>query len=179
MTLTVHQQMLAHMSDMRTALGLRFMWFIHVTLKDNLPGILLEGLQPKTDMAAPDEVVAALGYGASSIICLTPLGTQRVCPPVKEGKKACLAFFRDDLPERLGLDWSFSYMTNFAEERSSPHRPIEDIFLELVIQNGTFVSYDSIPPQHLRLFVNGVAPHDVEKWPMLSPQSIEQAYTFP
>lgn len=176
----IDEQILRDHAEMRTALGQRYRWFCHVTPIGNLVGIRRDGLQPRSDRAAPDIVVRQFGADASNIICLSPLGAQDVGPPVQQGNRVCLAIENTGLPERLGLDWSFDGTIGLPAvlRRDHPEWSVPLIFVTVVHRRGSVISYDPIHRNALRVFAKDCPPHDLMRWPMLADTTDNDLVTF-
>lgn len=174
---------LQDMTAMRMALGHRFFWFTHLTQIENAQSIRTGGLIPKSHAGLPREVLAILGSDAANIICLNPLGSEAVGPPVQTGKRICLAICRNALPKRIGLDWSYGSMVNRAhgywQAQPAQSKSVAQAFVDVVASWGSVVSYDLIPPEALRVLTKDTPPNDINRWPFLISTKDEQLHVFP
>lgn len=105
----IHADLLAGMPAVRAAVTRRYAWFIHVTPIANLTNIRSEGLQPRSDAGPPPEVISALGPAGKNILCLHPLGAKLHPKGTKSPPLVSLAIYFEDLPQRIGLDWSYCW----------------------------------------------------------------------
>jgi hypothetical protein len=99
------------------------------------------------------------GGTAASSLPLTP-------PP----SRVTLAIFRDDLPRRIGLDFSQMGAYGLADvlRKERPDRPAVEIFVEVARRQGSIIGFDPVPPSTLRAFVGGCPPHNPVAWPLLT-----------
>ncbi|MBZ9940151.1 hypothetical protein LB533_03430 [Mesorhizobium sp. BR1-1-13] len=155
---------------MRTAIGSRFKWYYHLTPIGNADDIRAQGLLPHSDANAPQQVLDAFGAHARKIVCVNPLGTDIVPPPVQSGPFICLAFENEALPRYVGLDWSYGTATEIAQvlRNEDPSKPAADIFVEAIKRRGSMIAYGPISPGALRVYTKGSLPHDPTRWPCLS-----------
>ena len=152
------------MQRIRTAIASHYDFLVHCAPQDRVPSILMEGLQPSNPGAALDAdmecVKRFLGSAYPPILCFTP-PEQRIKLGLVE-----FAIATADLPERVGIDWSFSeywwWVDN--EHRQNPDESIEQIVLRAFGVFRSIVTYDSVPSSLLRVRVQDstVDPHT---WP--------------
>lgn len=145
-------------------------WFLHVKPIAQFDAIKAQGLQPRHQgCAAKPEVIAALGDAAVNIICLRPKGTFDTTP--RRGQTMYLmAVHRDDMPARLGLDWSYdgNWTLTPILQHDHPNASKEEIFCEIIRRRGSVVSYDAIPATALRVWNKGASQDDPAQWPKIT-----------
>jgi len=147
-----HLELLNDMSGVRAAVINRYPWLVHVTPAGNLPNIRANGLRPRFDAAPPQEVVTLLGVAGGNIICLHPLGAA-LCPRgTKQPPLISLAVRGEDIPARIGLDWSYSW--EIVQGRMELHRamPTTESVQRIAHDLGSIGSCDVIPSNNLRVF---------------------------
>lgn len=166
----VYDEHLTRMADMRMAVGMRYKWYVHLAKAARISNIVADGLQPLKDTGAPDIVKQYLGEDGANRICFNPLGTLLVPGPVEPGPYYLLALEREHLPRRIGLDWSYggSYSSAGVYEKDFRGMSPEDIFLKSVHEYGCIISYDPVPPAHIRAFAVGSRAHNPLTWPPLN-----------
>lgn len=179
--MTSHADLLNAMPPLRTALILRYKWFIHETPEGYINKIRANGLLPNRDAPEPPEVREALRSDHVPILCLHPLGA-KLCPggaaatlvlPLGQDAPPRVSFAVDapDLPQRIGLDWSYEWREQENELRANAHLP-PDAFIEIAVQLvdkfGSVAAYDGIAPNKLRVFCNGDPPANPSGWSSLN-----------
>jgi hypothetical protein len=160
--MVTHVELIENFDVVRRCLADRFNSFIHVTPFTNFERIRTEGLIPHRDMAPPVEIVEILGARAGEILCLHPLGSARRSAGTKEPPLISLAVLAADLPERVGLDWSYSCEIVIGRMQLWPQMPIHEFVGRISNEFGSIISYDRIPPEKLRLLCR----HDPPTYPL-------------
>ena len=132
------------------------------------------GLELHCDAAPPPQLLQYLGSEAGNIVALHPLGAK--LRPRGGGKPplVTLALSAEDLPKRVGLDWS--YIPHPAEPPRAFGDTLERIVLFNARQFGSVISYDAIEPAKLRIFVKGKSPIDPLAWPSLADANLKDAF---
>ena len=175
--LPTHADFLDHMDQVRDALKDRWKWVIHATRDENLPGIRSQGLTPKPVLAkTPDEVRNKFSECAS-ILLLHPLGA-KLCPHpatdpslvrgVDPPSIISLAAGIDDLPNQVGLDWSYCWECAKKYIQEHPDLSIGQLTARLTDKYGSIAVYERMPPRVLRVYCRGDAPADPLGWKGLS-----------
>jgi hypothetical protein len=176
-----HADLLDDMPLLRAALIRKYTCFLHETPEVNINGIRRYGLLANRDAAAPPEVQTALDLQQVPILCLHPLGARlrprgaasTLCLQIDqpEPPRVSFAFLAPDLPQRVGLDWSFEWHRQEAELRANEEMPLE-AFVELAVQlvndYGSIAAYDRIGPECLHVFCNGDPPANPLEWRTLN-----------
>jgi hypothetical protein len=176
-----HADLLNNMVLLRAALIQRYKWFIHETPDVKIPDIREVGLRANRDAAAPAEVKEFFGANEVPILCLHPLGA-KLCPPAahatleepKIGQRisfASLAVKACDLPQRLGLDWSYAWNileTTILENTEIPLPELVALAAQLVNEYGSVAAYDTIDPKKIRVLCRGQPPTNPRGWSMLT-----------
>jgi hypothetical protein len=160
--MVTHTDLLRDMWAVRAQLVLRYEWFIHVTAEKNLQNVLLNGLNPHSDAAAPAEVVTELGQQAENILCLHPLGAKIHPAGLSEPPLVSFAVRAEDLPAKVGLDWS--YMWPMVLGRMDLYTTIPELIPNVAHSLGSIVSYDKVEPSVIRVFCKGNRPSDPLTW---------------
>jgi hypothetical protein len=182
MSLELHLSLLTPggMASARRALLIRHSWFLHVSEVSSLEPIKTRGLEPRNPGgAAPDLVIERLGPRANEIICLRPSDTFDTTPQ-KDGKRFLVAVRGDDLPARIGLDWSFPYCWNLAAILKQDHPAMTDdqVFCETMRRAGSLASYEPIPPSVLHAWSKGTPRAEPWAWPKLADVDFEDIEFF-
>ncbi|MER9065996.1 hypothetical protein NKH84_05430 [Mesorhizobium sp. M0902] len=169
----LNADVLNNMPAFRSELIRRFTWMIHSTPASNLTSIRQLGLVPNQDAPPSPEVRQRFGHG--KIVCLHPLGSKFSPKGAastitfehgQELKLVSLAIDTRDLPNDLGLDFSYSWQdatNHLAASTKSAHETAGDIAHML----GSVVSFNTIAPDKIRVFANGSAPASPLTWPPL------------
>ncbi len=176
--MNTHEDLLKCMEGFRATLSLRFKWFIHETPFVFIDIINSTGLVPKSDAAPPAEVKAHLRSERVPILCLHPLGAKLIPRGAAnslvvaigdpEPQRVRLAISSEDLPKRIGLDWSFEWSRQEARIRGNTNLPIEAVGCELADEFGSIVSYDPISANLLKVCTHGVDSDLPDIWPNLN-----------
>jgi hypothetical protein len=164
----IQEEFFTDMNGMRDALGMAYKWFIHVTPLDRVQSICQRGLLPHADAATNDFVRRHIG-GCGEIVCFHPLGALMVPGGTAASPLVTLAIVRDDLPLRIGVDFSQMGAYGLAEElrKDRSERSAAEIFVEVARRLGSIISFDAVRPSALRAFVGGCPPHNPLTWPLL------------
>ncbi len=159
--INIHAEFLKLTPKFRLELSANYKWFIHVTPFSNLSGIRANGLLPMQDAHPPGEVESYVGSADVPILCLHPLGSQ-ISPRgaekslilplgAPEPKRIKLAVASRDLPEKVGLDWSYAWEFQKARLQSADRERLHVIGCAVAHEFGSIVSYDSISSTLLRI----------------------------
>lgn len=159
--INIHAEFLKLTPKFRLELSAKYKWFIHVTPFSNLSGIRANGLLPMQDAHPPVEVESYLGSADVPILCLHPLGSQ-ISPRgaekslilplgAPEPKRIKLAVASRDLPEKVGLDWSYAWEFQKDRLQSADRERLHVIGCAVAHEFGSIVSYDSISSTLLRI----------------------------
>lgn len=170
----VHTEFLKLMPKFRSELFARYKWFIHETPFSNLSGIKEKGLLPMQDARPPEEVSSYFGTADVPILCLHPLGSQ-LCPRgaekslvlplgAPEPRRVKLAVSARDLPEKIGLDWSYAWDIQKARLQLADRERLHVIGCAVAHEFGSIVSYDSISSTLLRICTKPDASIDPSCW---------------
>jgi hypothetical protein len=118
----------------------------------------------KQDMRAPDDVAAVIQ--TSKILCLHPVGSTLSPQGMSAAPRMKLSIRSEDLPDRVGLDWSYSY--DLVRGRMELYRdsPLGDFVQTIAQEWGSIVSYDVIPPSNLRVRCKN-SNENPREWPLL------------
>ncbi|MCA0032640.1 hypothetical protein [Mesorhizobium sp. B263B2A] len=144
-------------------------WFVHVSGLDRLAGLKASGIEPRNPGATIDAVIAAaLGDGSGAIVCLRPIFAFNTRPN-RDYPQMLLSISNSDLPQRIGIDWSYPGSWNLVDvkQREAPEMRIDVIFAHVVQQSGSIASYDLIPAEVVRVWAKGTPENDPSKWPSL------------
>lgn len=181
-----HADLLTHMPRVHAALTNRYKWFIHTTPEQNLERICREGLRPNRDQRPYPEATAALGEGAGSILCLHPLGA-RLCPGgaaanlllplgAQGPRRISLALASEDLPNRVGLDWSYDWPGVQQRLAQNPNWTVEEAIVNIATEYGSIASYLHIEPNRLRVFCVANQPANPLSWVPLTLASARDVF---
>jgi hypothetical protein len=165
------REFLTNMPVVRTALVARFAAFLHSTPFANIDSIRAIGLEPRVDMRAPTDIMEVVG--TSAILCLHPVGSQLIPGGTKSGSLMTLAIRNEDMPARLGLDWSYSYEQVRGRMELYREMPIGELTCRIADQWGSVVSYDVILAPILRVRCRDSV-ENPRDWPLLSMVTNEQ-----
>jgi hypothetical protein len=171
-------QHLVHFTpEVRAAVLCRFKWFVHSTPDRNLDSIRQDGILANRDVTPSSRMIAA-GANEHRISCFVPLGSRlspkpayNTGPVLPMGAPdpyfVSLAVEDQNMPMRLGIDWS--YYGNEAERLvdREPDLTSEAAALRLLHECGSVVSYDAALPSSVRIFCIGNPPLDPLAWPCI------------
>lgn len=172
----IHERLLcdAGMRSARQALIDRYKWFYHTTEKRLFEQIQREGLTRKEPFAEFPEIVRnKLGSSARCVVCLWPPETREMRIS-KQPPWIRVAISASDLPSRIGLDWSYRDWWNRAPEFASA-MDLTDVFLKVVREAGSVVSYEHIPASCLRVCPANAPNSDPSDWPLLPESTVDDA----
>jgi hypothetical protein len=117
----------------------------------------------------------------SHILCMHPLGAKLCPPPVCNSissetdiKIVTFAVFMIDIPPRVHVDSSYSW--DYQRGIAARGLQGEALAKYLIFEMGSFVSYDVIPPENLRVFCEGDQPSNPLSWRPF--QSAKNSYRF-
>ena len=159
------------MVSARAAMLRNYRWFVHTAPISAFDSINKIGLEPRRPRhwsgPPPATVIRRIGRHPDRVIFLWPKGESILSVGADEGEKLFrVALKPDDLPVRLGVDWSFpDAWTKAARHRNAnPLRDIGEIFAFVAEECGSFVVYDPIPPEALVVCPLGGANADQSEW---------------
>ncbi len=175
--MATHVELLKNMDAVWAALITRYTWFIHVTSLSKIPDIRKTGIEPRDKGSPPSEVTTELNAAARNIVCLHPLGARMQPGPSGESPYATLAIRYDDLPKKVGLDWSYCWETVNRKFSDCPDLDMDLFVSHIVLELGSIVSYERIEPQKLRAYCIGRPPTNPIYWPELSKTLDEHVYS--
>jgi hypothetical protein len=168
------------LSAARQALITRYPLFRHVTTFTAIESIRMHGLQPKWPGGTPPKIVRDIvGDDAQHILCVHPIGAFEVFT-AKDPPRCKLAVSGNDLPERIGLDWSNAGCWDLARiiYEDDPRKNPSDAFAEVATRRGSVVAYDGIRASVLRV-CPASAPHSAASvWPLLQDLSNDEIAQF-
>ena len=157
----------------RRAIIFNYGWAIHVSPIDHLEKIRREGLIANRDAGIPAELHGLVPE--TKVLCLHPLGAAACPPPVcntiehrPEIEMITFAVHKDDVPKRVHLDWSNAWRQQESLIWRNAQLPAEEIVRRALVEYGSFVSYDTITPDKLRVFCKNSQPTNPLSWPALS-----------
>ncbi len=155
----------------RRAIVPNFGWAIHVSPEVHLSSIRQKGLIASRDAWVPEELKDLVPD--SHILCMHPLGAKLCPPPVcntigdaSGTRMVTFAVETKDIPQRVHVDWSYSW--EMQKGRIDEALTGEEIARQLITAFGSFVSYDTVSPDKLRVFCEGTQPANPASWPVLS-----------
>jgi hypothetical protein len=169
------EELICNMRAVHAALVSRYTWFIHASPDVYIESIRKNGLLPNRDAERPQYVIEAGITG--KLLCLYPLGASRQAPPAastltlpmgQDPNFVSYAVMRQDLPLRVGIDWSFEREKVEKFMVDNPHLSVGDAALAIAYEYGSIVSYSEVPPDKLRVFCNGDPPTNPLGWKMLT-----------
>jgi hypothetical protein len=159
-------------SIVRRAIIFNYGWAIHVSPKDHLDSIRRDGLIANRDAGIPDDLQGLVPQ--PKVLCMHPLGAKLCPPPVcntieyrPEIEMITLAVGWEDIPQRVHLDWSNAWPYQAQKIRDNYRVAVDEIVRLLLVDQGSFVSYDKIPPEKLRVLCEGCQPTNPLSWPAL------------
>jgi hypothetical protein len=163
----IYEELFRNLRSSRDALADSYQWFTHDTPYDRLAKIRRDGLVPHLVSNCPPEVVDRFGECGRKIVYLHPIGAE-----LRPQSSQCPPFFRlglsgSDLPERVGLDWSYDWTLARIIRDDFHDRSCYDIIREVARRRGSIAAYDRIPASKLRVWKVGL-PDDPAHWPQLA-----------
>jgi hypothetical protein len=177
MALDIYDELFEAMKAGRNALASSYPWFTHDSSLCKLPKVRKDGLVPHEVSACPPKVLIRLGESGKRIICLHPVSAER-CPRSSEYPPFVrLGVSGADLPDRVGLDWSYNWNLARIIREDFPDKPRDDVLLEVARRMGSIAAYDGIPASKLRIWRQGL-PNDPAQWPKLDEIMDTEAETF-
>jgi hypothetical protein len=84
-------------------------------------------------------------------VCLHPVGAALRPHSSKYGRLIRLAVSGADLPDRVGLDWSYDWNLARCIRKDSPDKSCNDILFDVARRRGSVAAYDGIPASKLRI----------------------------
>jgi hypothetical protein len=165
------KEILTNMPDVRAAFAARFPAFFHVTAYAYVASIRQHGLRPHKDATAPVDILSEIN--TSDILCLRPMGSDLSPIGMAKPPLITLAVISGDLPPRVGLDWSYSYELVRGRMKLYPNLPLSDFVNAIANELGSIVSYDTVPPESLRVRCVDCS-DDPRTWPHLNSVSDEK-----
>lgn len=146
----------------------RHKWVFHDTSYDAMQNIQITELDVRDpgviDPQLLDLIDQTLGRQARQMVCLKP-AISRVAGS-SFGLQVRFALCRDDLPVRIGVDWS-NDATALAQNKLSGDVPADEAFVKVVEEAGSLASYDPIQPSLLRISPAAAPDSDPATWPRL------------
>jgi hypothetical protein len=176
----IHIELLTNMDGVKTTLVRKYLWFGHETETKNTNSIRKSSLKPGPDTPPPHEVLEVLGDDGRQIVCLHPIGSSLRRSGTGEPPFAHLAISADDLPLRVGLDWSDSYSWSLAKtiRKTERTKPSLEVCADVAYRSGTVVSYDEISARKIRVCRRGDPKDDPSKWGILSETPDDEVQHF-
>lgn len=160
-----HLTLLRAMPDIRAELMQRFAAFRHITAYTRLNEIRTTGLTLRQYEHCPAEVFSELGATGDHIVCFWPFGAKLSPSGTSEPPLMSLAIAATNLPQRIGLDWSYSWeiVTNSRMQLYSGDTPAQFAY-RIANDLGSIVSYEAIGPDHLLVRCKGQAKDQPLAW---------------
>ncbi len=106
-----------------------------------------------------------------SVINLALASGAPVCDTIEyrpEIEMVTFAVHKDDIPRHVQLDWSNAWPLQSGLIQRNALLPSEEIVRRVLVEYGSFVSYDTIMPDKLRVFCRGSQPNNPQSWNALS-----------
>lgn len=157
------------MASAREALIREHRWFLHVTALQHYDKIKIEGLRRHNPgCAAPALVIERLGATATAVVFFRPQHSFDTTPQ-RDPSRVLLAIERDNLPAKIGLDWSYDGCWNLARilNEETPTMTNEHIFCAVVTRWGSVMSYEAIPAVNIRVWTRSSSREDPSGWPYI------------
>jgi len=156
-----------------------YSWLMHEAPFASVNEIREHGIQPRIPYYEIPQIVTNAFGNVDGIVCLNPVGSRPAGSSSTENTFR-LGLRAADLPERLGLDWS--YPESWAL-RNITEAQIEDwgksgAILYVVDDTGSIVSYSSVDPSLLRVCTHGKHGKFPSTWPMLTDVNNNQIATY-
>jgi hypothetical protein len=156
----------------RRAIIFNFAWATHISPIDHLEKIVGKDWSNR-DAPILDELRGLVPE--PKVLCLHPLGVA-ACPPAvcytiearPEIERVTFAVHKDHIPRRVQLDWSNTWPQQESLMWRNAQLPAEEIVRHVLVEIGSFVSYDAITPDKLRVFCKGSQPKNPLSWPAIS-----------
>jgi hypothetical protein len=173
--------LISDMPAVHAALVSRYTWFIHASPDVYIEHIRRNGLLPNRDAAQPQYVIDAGMTG--KLLCFYPLGASRQAPPAastltlpmgQDPSFVTFAVMREDLPPRVGIDWSYERAEVERFLVNNPSYTVGEAALTVAHEYGSIVSYTEVVPDKLRVFCHGDPPTNPLGWKMLTQVSNDQ-----
>jgi hypothetical protein len=167
------------MNIVRSAVVSAYEWFTHDTALKHLPLIRKHGLLPHLVNGAPDAVIERLGCAGRHIVCVHPVGADLIPQSSQQRPYVRLAVRVADLPQRVGLDWSYGCweLAQIIKD-DSPHMTGLDISKAVIRRRGSLISYDPIGVSTLRVCCNRDQSYTPAPWPMLADATDDKLAKF-
>ena len=156
-----------------------YAWFTHEAPFDRVDGIRKDGLQPRNPGCTVPQIVRKAFGDVNGIVCLNPVGSQGARSS-STGKLFRVGFRAVDLPQRVGLDWSYPDSSGL---RNISRAQIEcwgtdGALLYVVDQTGAVASYCPVRPSLLRVCTHGRQGTFPSTWQMLTGVQNDEVATF-
>lgn len=153
-----------------------FDWFLHVTHDNNIDGIRSNGLIPHADYSDNDDtshITSFFGDARQPILCLWPVGAELTARPTYDECRGdsnswiFIAVHANDLPERMGIDYSYENGMQNGIIKTSETTSIAAS--RCAIKLGSIASYDLISASKLRILskIDKIDYGDPSTWPNL------------
>lgn len=147
-------------------------WFTHYSsVPASFKKIQMEGLRPcYPGGTTPDEVLEAMGDAGRQILCLYPVGASivQLVPSQPQRPLFLVAVRGNDLPAKVGLDWSYDYSWNLGKTLHSESVLTKDeIVFDVARRSGSIACYSGIDPGNLRVKARRNTADDFDQWPKI------------
>lgn len=163
-----HVGLLRAMPEIRVELTKKFAAFRHVTAYARLSDIRSKGLTLRQYAGCPAEVFSELGGTGDHMVCLWPFGAA-LCPSgTSDPPLMSLAIASGDLPQNIGLDWSYSWdiVTGSRMKLYGNDTPAQFAY-RIAYDFGSVASYEVIQADHLFVRCKGQAGDQPLTWTRL------------
>lgn len=163
------------LNDLRAMAIQKTKWFVHTTPVSAIASIKTGGLQPRATgtVSIPKHIKDQYGWDAP-VLCLSPLclSSNWHNSVSHSGQRTQIAIQADNIPRVIGLDWTFPPSWELAAliKQDDPNKLAVDVFEETVRRTYSFVVYETIPPQNLRVFTEDRERLDPSTWQPLLPE---------
>jgi hypothetical protein len=156
-----------------------YAWFIHEAPFRYVDDIRRNGQYPRQPFCGLPQSVRDAVQNVSGIVCLNPVGSQPAGAS-DTGELFRVGLRAADLPERVGLDWSYSdswALRNISETQIGSLGK-QGALLSVVNDTGSVVSYLPLQPSVLRVCTHGKHGTFPSTWPMLAEVQNDQIVSF-
>ncbi|WP_375762628.1 hypothetical protein ACE10W_16720 [Bradyrhizobium sp. B025] len=156
----------------RRAIVFNYGWAIHVSPEEHLDSICKNGLIANKDAGIPEDLNEIVRQ--PKVLCMHPLGAKKCPPPAcntieprTDIGMVTFAVNSEDIPQRVHLDWSNAWHFQANDIFKNQRLNAEELVRRLLVEYGSFVTYDTISPDKLRVFCEGNQPTNPLDWPAL------------
>jgi hypothetical protein len=172
----VHEELLDPIVvvEARAALIQEFTWFVHETSSCKLALVRKSGLWPKPQESASDARDAVTIVQCRNILCLNPFNEKMEPWKVPKSSQSPpwirFAVSGDDLPTRIGIDWSSEQCWSSARtyRRENAELPASKILVAVAKECASIACYDTVIPSKLHVRTEKTKNLGPSKWPLLS-----------